>query len=449
MDEQLKQLYSEETEKRALGCMFLDGKAAELGKNSLKEDDFYQPMYREIFKAMQAVKTVDVATVWNELQRRGEWERVGLEWLAKVNTSVASSVNMRTYAEELQRLSFYRRTLQKSRELLQAALSQDDGNINGILSGMQKDGYGDDEGKTLADGTGARLEKLAAIRASGKRLAGLTTGFDDLDAALGGLRDGDLDIIAARPSMGKSALALDIARNAQKSLTEDRERVAVFSLEMSAEALGLRGYTAEYLIDNDRFSVGQNDSAWMHTLAEVERNSEAFEKGAGRILISDRSGMTLEKIRGVCHKWQTKGYDLRLIVIDYLQLIQGKGENRTREIGEISRGLKRLAKDLGCPVLALSQLSRKNEERADKRPMLSDLRESGDIEQDADVVMLLHREDYYFPDCENQGIAEVIIAKQREGPTGTIRLRWLNRSTTFRSLEKFKSTTEEAPEGWD
>jgi replicative DNA helicase len=218
---------------------------------------------------------------------------------------------------------------------------------------------------------------------------------------------------------------------------------------MSAEALGLRGYTAEYLIDNDRFSAGRNDGAWMRTLQEVEKNSQDFENGVGKILIHDKGGMTMEKIRGKCHRWKTRGFELRLIVIDYLQLIQGKGENRTREIGEISRGLKQLAKDLDCPVLALSQLSRKCEERADKRPMLSDLRESGDIEQDADVVLLLYREDYYFPETENQGIAEVIISKQREGPTGTIKLRWLNRSTTFRSLEKFKSTTEEAPEGWD
>lgn len=448
MDE-MRLLYSEETEKSALGCMFLDAEAAMMGKGSLAPEDFYVPLYRGVFEAMQAVEVVDIVTVWNELQRTGQSERIGLEWLAKISGSISTSVNMKTYMEELQRLSFFRRVAERCDKAKMAALKQDDGALNSILTTLQSDGYGDDDVQTLADGTGRRLEKLAAIRASGKKLVGITTGFDDLDYALGGLRNSDFDILAARPSMGKSALALDIARNAQKSLQGEKERVAIFSLEMSAEALGLRGYTAEYLIDNDRFSAGRNDGAWMRTLQEVEKNSQDYENGVGKILIHDKGGMTMEKIRGKCHRWKTRGFELRLIVIDYLQLIQGKGENRTREIGEISRGLKQLAKDLDCPVLALSQLSRKCEERADKRPMLSDLRESGDIEQDADVVLLLYREDYYFPETENQGIAEVIISKQREGPTGTIKLRWLNRSTTFRSLEKFKSTTEEAPEGWD
>ena len=448
MDE-MRLLYSEETEKSALGCMFLDQDAAMLGKGSLVADDFYIPLYRGVFEAMQSCEVVDVVTVWNELQRTGQSERIGLEWLAKISGSVATSVNLKHYIDELQRLACYRRRVRDCDEMKMAALKQDDSTISSVLARMQSDGYGSDEIETLAEGTAARLSKLAEIRDSGRRLVGLTTGFTDLDYALGGLRDSDFDVLAARPSMGKSALALDIARNAQKSLQGENERVAIFSLEMSKEALGLRGYTAEYLIDNDRFSVGTNDAAWMRTLEDVARNSDAFEKGVGRILIHDESGMTMEKIRAKCHRWKTRGIDLRLIIIDYLQLIQGKGENRTREIGEISRGLKQLAKNLNCPVLALSQLSRKCEERADKRPMLSDLRESGDIEQDADVVLLLYREEYYFPDCEHQGEAEVIIGKQREGPTGTIRLRWLNRSTTFRSLEKFKKTDEEAPEGWD
>lgn len=443
-----KNLHSEEAEKSALGCMLLDPAAAELGKNSLVAEDFYVPMYREIFEAMQAAPVVDAVTVWNELQRRSMGEQIGIERLTKIMGFLGTSINMKTYVEDLQRLSYYRRMQQRGNELIQAAMKQDEGEIGRILAGMQGDGYGEDGAETLADGFAKRLEKLAALRANGNSLIGLTTGFHDLDKALGGLRDGDLDILAARPSMGKSALALDIARNARKSLTEEQDRVAIFSMEMSKEALGQRAYTAEYLIDNDRFSVSSSDTEWIRTLEDIEANGEEFEKTMGGLLIDDRSGQTMERIRGKCHKWQTMGYRLRLIVVDYLQLIQGKGENRTREIGEISRGLKRLAKDFDCPVLALSQLSRRCEDRADKRPMLSDLRESGDIEQDADVVAFLYREEYYFPDSEHRGEAELIIAKQREGPTGTIRLRWLDRSTTFRSLQEWKSTNEKPPKGW-
>lgn len=443
-----KNLHSEEAEKSALGCMLMDPAAAELGKNSLVAEDFYVPMYREIFEAMQAAPVVDAVTVWNELQRRSMGEQIGIERLTKIMGFLGTSINMKTYVEDLQRLSYYRRMQQRGNELMQAAIKQDEGEIGRVLAGMQGDGYGEDGAETLADGFAKRLEKLAALRASGNSLIGLTTGFHDLDKALGGLRDGDLDILAARPSMGKSALALDIARNARKSLTEEQDRVAIFSMEMSKEALGQRAYTAEYLIDNDRFSVSSSDTEWIRTLEDIEANGEEFEKTMGGLLIDDRSGQTMERMRGKCHKWQTMGFRLRLIVVDYLQLIQGKGENRTREIGEISRGLKRLAKDFDCPVLALSQLSRKCEDRADNRPMLSDLRESGDIEQDADVVAFLYREEYYFPDTEHRGEAELIIAKQREGPTGTIRLRWMNRSTTFRDLDQFTNTDEEPPKGW-
>lgn len=443
-----KNLHSEETEKSALACMFLDPGAAEFGKHALSAEDFYVPMYREIFEAMQAVEVVGAVTVWNELQRRSMGEQIGIERLTKILGAVGSSINMKSYAEDLQRLSYYRRMQQRGNELMQAAIKQDEGEIGRLLAWMQGDGYGEGGAETLADGFAKRLEKLAALRANGNSLIGLTTGFHDLDKALGGLRDGDLDILAARPSMGKSALALDIARNARKSLTAERDRVAIFSMEMSKEALGQRAYTAEYLIDNDRFSVSSSDEEWIRTLEDIEANGEEFEKIMGGLLIDDRSGQTMERIRGKCHKWQTMGFRLRLIVVDYLQLIQGKGENRTREIGEISRGLKRLAKDFDCPVLALSQLSRKCEERADKRPMLSDLRESGDIEQDADVVAFLYREEYYFPDTEHRGEAELNIAKQREGPTGTIRLRWMNRSTTFRDLDQFTNTDEEPPKGW-
>jgi replicative DNA helicase len=227
----------------------------------------------------------------------------------------------------------------------------------------------------------------------------------------------------------------------------EKEKVVFISLEMTAEELAARGYTAEYLISNDHFAMGGGrDEQWLETLRKLEENSADIEKGMGRMIINDQGGMSLEKIRGYLHGLKTQGIEIRLIVVDYLQFIVTKGVNMVQEMGEVSRGLKNLAKDYQCPVVALSQLSRAPENRADHRPILSDLRESGNIEQDADVVMFLYRDEYYFPDSEKKGMAEMNIAKQRNGPTGAVDLRWIADSTTFRSLERFHKTTEEPPE---
>lgn len=448
MDE-LKRLHSEEAEKAALGCMFLDGEASALGKTLLVPDDFYTPLYRLIFQAMQKLDEIDIVTVSNELQRMGEWERVGLEWLAKISTSVATSVHMRKYIEDLKQLSYLRRVVKEANEMVQAAYRQDVAGIDRSMEAIRGDGYGSAEIVTLADATEKFIKKLAALRASGKKIVGLPTGFDDLDLMLGGLRNGEVTILAARPSMGKSALMMDIAKNAQKSLTEKNGRVVVFSMEMPDESLGNRGYTSEYLIDNDRFAVGSNDETWLDTLQELEKNSEHYVAGVGRLIINDRTGQTIEKMNAYLHGLRMRGINICLICVDYLQLIVSKGQDRVREVGNISRGLKQMAKDWDCPVLALSQLSRSVEGRADHRPMLSDLKDSGDIEQDADTIMFLYRDEYYFPDSEKRGQAELIIGKQRNGPTGTIDLVWMPRSTTFRSMERFHKTKEKPPKEWE
>ena len=448
MDE-LKRLHSEETERASLGCMFLDREAADLGKTLLVPDDFYTPLYRLIFQAMQKLDEIDIVTVSNELQRMGEWERVGLEWLAKISTSVATSVHMRKYIEDLKQLSCLRRVVKEANEMVQAAYRHDVAAIDRSIESMRGNGYGFAEIVTLADATERHIKKIAELRASGKKIVGLPTGFEDLDLMLGGLRKGEATILAARPSMGKSALMLDIAKNAQKSLTEQQDRVVIFSLEMPDESLGNRGYTSEYLIDNDRFAVGTNDSTWLDTLEEVAKNSEHYEQGAGRLIINDRTGQTIEKMNAYLHGLRMRGINICLICVDYLQLIVSKGQDRVREVGNISRGLKQMAKDWDCPVLALSQLSRSVEGRADHRPMLSDLRDSGDIEQDADTIMFLYRDEYYFPDSEKRGQAELIIGKQRNGPTGTIDLVWMPRSTTFRSVERFHKTKEKPPKEWE
>lgn len=382
------------TERAFLGCMMMDAEAARLGCGLVSADDFYYPANRMIFEAAEAVRkagaAVDAVTLWGEMERQGTAEQTGFETLATIAGSVGTSVNLRHYAEEIKRLAYFRRCIRACGEMLRAAYAQDSGEV------------------------------------------------------------GDLNILAARPSMGKSALALDIARNAQKTLS-GRERVAFFSLEMPAKSLGGRGYSSEYHVENDCFSVGTNDEEWRQILAEIEKNSADFERGSGRMILNDEGGMTPDKLRAACHGYQTQGFRLRLVVVDYLQLMHCKAENRTREIGVISRELKQLAKDFKCPVLALSQLSRDCERRGDSRPILSDLRESGDLEQDADVVMLLYREEYYFPETERRGVAEVNIAKQRNGPTGVVKLAWLPRCTTFRNLETagFRPTEEKPPKGWE
>lgn len=446
--EEMSKLHSEETERAALGCMLMDKEAAELGKSLLAAEDFYTPMYRAIFCAMQALEVVDAFTVSDELKRRKDGAGIGIDRLADILTAVSTSVHLRGYIESLKRLSFLRRMLQGARDMTAAVLRQDIGGIDRSMAAMRGDGWGSAEIVTLADATEKHIREIAALRESGRKIVGLPTGFTDLDLMLGGLRNGDFCILAARPSMGKSALALDIAKNAQKSLTEQAERVVFFSLEMPDKSLGNRGYTSEFLIDNDRFAVGANDAAWQETLRQVEENSARYESGAGRMIIRDETGQTIEKMNAFLHGLQVQGIQPRLIVVDYLQLIISKGQDRVREVGNISRGLKQMARDWDCPVLALSQLSRGPETRADHRPMLSDLRDSGDIEQDADTIWFLYRDEYYFPDTKKKNMAELNIAKQRNGPTGTIALTWMPRSTTFRSAAGFRETKEAPPKEW-
>lgn len=446
--EEMSKLHSEETERAALGCMLMDKEAAELGKSLLAAEDFYTPMYRAIFCAMQALEVVDAFTVSDELKRRKDGAGIGIDRLADILTAVSTSVHLRGYIESLKRLSFLRRMLQGARDMTAAVLRQDIGGIDRSMAAMRGDGWGSAEIVTLADATEKHIREIAALRESGKKIVGLPTGFTDLDLMLGGLRNGDFCILAARPSMGKSALALDIAKHAQKSLTEQADRVVFFSLEMPDKSLGNRGYTSEFLIDNDRFAVGANDAAWQETLRGVEENRADYESGAGRMIIRDETGQTVEKMSAFLHGLQGQGVRPRLIVVDYLQLIISKGQDRVREVGNISRGLKQMARDWDCPVLALSQLSRGPETRADHRPILSDLRDSGDIEQDADVILFLYRDEYYYPDTEKKNTAELNIAKQRNGPTGTIALTWMPRSTTFRSATGFRETKEAPPKEW-
>lgn len=436
-------------EEAVLGCMFLDREAAMMGCGALTGEDFFYPAHRDIFEAfcgLDPAEGTELPMIWHELEKAGKAESIGLDRLAKISLSVGSSINLPRYIEDLQRLSYLRRTIESCRKMTQAAYRQDVAECQREMERLTGDGYGHRKMTTLADAFAEYIREISEQRSSGRKLIGLETGFSHLNYMTGGFRNGEMIVLAARPSMGKSALALDIGRAAQKSLRHEGKTVVFFSLEMPAKALGGRGYTAEYRKPNDAFSIGANDQNWKATLQEIERNAKHFTDGSGGMILNEEGSLTIDQLRAACHGYKAGGRKIGLVIVDYLQLITVRGENRVQEIGAVSRGLKLLAKDMDCPVLVLSQLSRKNEERADKKPMLSDLRDSGAIEQDADVVLFLHREEYYFPDTEKKNTADLIIAKQRNGPTGSVELVWMPECTTFRTKEVFQRTEEELPE---
>lgn len=434
---------SADLERACLGAMILDGDAAEMGLGVLRPEDFFYGSNKDIFLAMSALydrgSALDVVLIFEELQRQKAAERVGLEYLKKVCVS-GTSLNMRQYVEELRHNSFLRRCGAMGRELAEAAAALDDTKVYDVLDRLERD---KEEKSGLLDGAAIFEEHLKGLirRRKEGNIQGISTGFVDLDAYLGGLREGELYILAARPSMGKTALALDLARSVAKK--SEKKKVVVFSLEMAKEQLVSRIYSGEYKADNAIFSIKEKDEKnWEKFLANLEEHGAELDRMLGRILIDDRSYCRVQDMRMLCHGVKS---GIALVVVDYIQLMQGTGENRTQEISGISRGLKLMAKEFQCPVVALSQLSRKVEERADKRPMLSDLRESGAIEQDADSVLFLYRDEYYFPDSEKKNLAEVIIAKQRNGPTGTVDLAWIPESTTFRSRERWTPTSKKSP----
>lgn len=454
-EKKLVKPYSLETEKAALGSMFLDQGAAVQGCGLLKGEDFYSPTNRLLFSGIAAViqdgGMVDISLVWRKLEQDGTAEQVSFSHLSEVAMGVGTSINLPRYVEELKQLSYYRRCIDNGRKMMDAAYKQDENGISEALGNFREDGVAAAEAKTAAEVMAEYLQDLSQQRNSGKIFSGLQTGFVDLDLLTGGLRVDDLYIIAGRPAMGKTALALDIARGSAKNLFAEGKVVVFFSLEMNERDIVGRLYCGETGADNVIFSLRENDDAkWAEFLRTLERNGDFFEHMAKNIIVDDSHYITPENLRAKCHGLRIKGKEIGLIVIDYLQLMcTGKGDNRTQELSHISRSLKLLAKDFHCPVIALSQLSRQVENRTDKRPMLSDLRESGSIEQDADAVLFVYRDEYYYPDTEKKGIAEIIMSKQRKGPVGTVELAWLPHATTFRNLArnngKWKKVNEKSP----
>ena len=431
---------NQDAERSVLGCMMQDREALGLAFEVLVADDFYQPANREVFDAMHTLNTqgmpVDLVTVDEELSRRGTLEGVGgTNYLIELSQFVPSTVNAKAYVQIVDEKSTLRRMIKATGDISQACYAQSE-QVSDILGAAEKSIFDiimrRNEGSTLrhiADvlpDTYLRIEQLAQLKGS---IDGVPMGFVDLDNLLTGLHGGELVIVGARPSMGKSAFGLNITGYA--ALHAGRS-VAYFSLEMPNDQLAMRLLCSDARVDMQAVRHGSlRDEDW------VSLASTLGPLAASNIYMDDTSGITPSQLRSRCRRLKMeRGLDM--VVVDYLQLMNADGrvENRQNEVSEISRNLKSIAKELNVPVVALAQLSRAGAQRSDKRPILSDLRDSGAIEQDADVIMFLHREEYYDPNTEDKNIAEVIVAKQRNGPLGTVKLAWLGQYTRFASLQQ-------------
>ena len=433
-----------EAEQAVIGAMLLNNETIHVVGEILSGEDFYQKALGVLFDGIvelnQRGRGVDTVTLQEYLKEKNvPVEISGMEYMNEIMGSTFTSVNAQHYANIVREKKILRNLIQINEEITNHCYLQNQP-LEEILQTTEKKVFDLLEGGNTQTYTPIReivvkaLERIDEVFKSKDGITGVRTGFDDLDRMLSGLQKSDLVLIAARPSMGKTALALNIAQNAA---LRHNKVVAVFSLEMSSGQLMNRLFALEGRVDAGRIRSSKQlkDEDWKKIIESAETI------GKSNLILDDTSGITVSEIRSKCRKFiLEKGLDM--VIIDYLQLMsasKSKGnENRQQEISEISRSLKGLARELDVPVVALSQLSRGPEQRQEKRPMLSDLRESGAIEQDADVCMFIYRDDYYNNDSEKKDIAEIIVAKQRNGPTGTIELKWIPKETRFANLLKQK-----------
>jgi replicative DNA helicase len=433
---------SAEAEQAVLGGLLLDNAVWERLADLLRPEDLYAHRHRLIFRAIRdlldASSPADVVTVFERLKTRGEDEDAGgLAYLNSLAQYVPSAANARRYAEIVREKAVLRRLISASEEIATAATNPGGEPAAAILDKAEsrifqiaEDTARMKQGFQPLDGLVVQLlDRVQEMADNPNDVTGVPTGFVDLDRMTAGLQAGDLIVLAARPSMGKTALAVNIAEHVA---LHEALPVAVFSMEMGAAQLAVRVVGSIGRIDQGRLRTGKL------TEEEWPRLTDAIERLRGVSLhIDETPGLTPSELRASARRLARQCGKLGLIVVDYLQLMSGSSsseENRATELGEISRGLKALAKELQCPVLALSQLNRGVESRNDKRPLMSDLRESGAIEQDADVIMFIYRDDYYNKDSREPGVAEVIIGKQRNGPTGLVKLAFIKPLTRFESL---------------
>ncbi len=431
-----------EAEQAIIGSMLTDKDAVIAAIEVLREQDFYREDNRIIYSAIMNLynraEPIDIITLKSELKSMGKLEAVGgLEYIVQLPDRVPTTSNVEQYIKIVEEKSMLRALIKTADELItlgydptqevEQIIDTAEKKIFEVMQKKNQKGYS--SMKDILIDTFTQLEQLYNQK---EMITGVPTGFADLDYRTSGLHNSDLILVAARPAMGKSAFALNIATYAA---VRAKVPVAIFSLEMSKEQMANRILCSEAMVDSAKVRTGKIDDDEWAKLATA--SGELSEAG---IYIDDTPGISIMEIRAKCRKMKLEK-NIGLVVIDYLQLVQGsnkRGGSREQEIAEISRSLKILAKEINVPVVALSQLSRAPEQRIDHRPMLSDLRESGSIEQDADIVMFLYRDDYYNEDSEKKNIAEVIIAKHRSGATGTVELLWLANYTKFANIERYR-----------
>ena len=430
-----------EAEQAIIGSMLTDKDAVMSAMEKLTSEDFYREDNKLIFEAITNLyakaEPIDLVTVKDELTSMGSFEKVGgFEYLATLPDKVPTTANAVKYIDIVEEKSLLRKLIKTSNEIIELGYGQTE-DIEDILASAEKKIFDIIQNKSQKSYTPIKdvlvesFAKLEELYNQKNKITGVATGFTDIDDKTAGLHGSDLILVAARPSMGKTAFALNIAAHAA---IREKVPVAIFSLEMSKEQLVNRILCMEAMVDSNKVMTGKlEEDDWAKLAGVIGPISDAG------IYIDDTPGISVMEIRSKCRKLKMEK-NIGLVIVDYIQLVQGsnsrKNGSREQEIAEISRSLKILAKELNVPVVALSQLSRAVEQRTDHRPMLADLRESGSIEQDADIVTFLYRDDYYNKDSEEKDITEIKIAKHRAGSTGTVKLLWMGNYTKFVNLAK-------------
>lgn len=433
-------------EQSVIGAMLLDANAITTAADILTGEDFYNKQYGVLFETMLELRNsgapVDPVTLQAKLKEKDVPPEVSnLEFLIDMRDDAITPVHVKQYATIVYEKSMLRKMIRINEEVANSCYAGKE-SMETVLEDAEKRVFQLSQQRNTGEFVPIRqivnnaMDKIDKASKLSGYVTGVATGFIDLDYRTAGMQPSDLVLIAARPSMGKTAFALNIAQNVA---FRQKKCVAIFSLEMSKEQLVNRMFSLESNVDAQKLRTGQlADNEWERLI------ESAAEIGKSKLIIDDTPSISVAELRSKCRKYKME-HELSMIIIDYLQLMSGSGKNESHqlEIAEISRSLKAVARELSVPVLALSQLSRGVEGRPDHRPMLSDLRDSGAIEQDADVVMFIYRDDYYHPDTEKKGISEIIVAKQRNGPIGTVELAWLPEYTKFANLDRRKTGNQD------
>ena len=432
--------HSIEAEQSVLGGLMLDNEAWDKVGDKITSEDFYNPAHRQLFECIKVLalesKPFDPITVSEELDRKGELEEAGgIVYLTELVESIPSVANLRAYAEIVYERSVLRQLISASQRVADAAYSPEGRKADDIVELAEREVFNIAEARAKEGGpVGMRellkktVEKIDELFKTTGMITGLSTGFKDLDEMTSGFQPSDMIVVAARPSMGKTTFSMNLVENA---LMASDDCVVVFSLEMPSEQLMMRSLASLGRIDQGKVRTGKlDDEDWPKLSNAVKSLKEK------KLFIDDTAGISPQEMRTRLRRVHREHGKIGMVMIDYLQLMQipGYSEGRTNEISEISRSIKAMAKEFECPVIALSQLNRSLEQRPNKRPVNSDLRESGAIEQDADVIMFIYRDEVYNPDTEHKGVAEIIIGKQRNGPIGSVRVAFLGRMSRFENL---------------